>query len=529
MTTLNDGKFNVQIVDLPDFDPQVTGALYHDQGDVRVSSAENTEWRPSGRYQALTPVQRATYTGDGGDWTVDFVQKQMYVYNDDAGEVQPIGASLSVVQSLIDGSFSGGDTTILASNTAVPADGTPGLADPTGQVAGWYYKNGSDITDKINWYYLTNSNTALNMTMGNLDGQYALINVRAGGAPYFVVYTSPLGDGNDAAPWYRSRFVYSVPSLDLTPYIGQTVFLYWGNDNGDFINLSRVECTLDSISSAGPQDPNETIMFGNLSTSTGYGAGHYEFVASELAFDYGGNVFSYELSSAGAPAPAAGDTHYVTLDGVNDYITLSGVGSCMDLSAGATWTLGFTVDHGYPGNADKQAPISSGTNYWALYNGGLHSTFGNDVAALNWNSAAYMTAVTAGDKIAIRANGTHVQVWWNGAMKHQAALGTQGVTTGGSPGTLNIGAALSTAAAGHVPNWATSVDNLMVCGSDALTDAELGEFFADNDYALYSFAGTKLTDFVTMGEDTYPAITGELGAVAGSLIHGTTANFVERP
>ena len=481
-----------------------------------------------GQFRLLTPAQRAAYTnGVAGDWTADFVEKQVYVWNVSSEQFEAIGASLTEVQSLIDGSFNGGDTTILASNTSVPADGTAGLADPTGQTAGWYYKNSNSLTDKINWYYLANTNPALVMTKGALDGMYAIVDVRAGGAPYFVVYTSPTGT-NDAQPWYKSRFVYSPAGLDLTAYIGQQIFLYWGNDPGDFINLPRVECTLDAVSSEGPQDPAEQILFGNLSTSTGYGAGRYEFVVSELAYDYANNVFGFELSSIGAQAPAQGDTHFVTLDGVNDYITLTGAGSCMDFSAGATWTLGFTVDHLYPGNADKQAPVSSGTNYWALYNGGLHSTFGNNVAALNWNSAAYMTALTAGDKIAIRANGTQVQVWLNGVLKDSATLGTQGVTTGGSPGTLNIGAAVTTATVGAVPNWATSVDNLMVCGSADLTDAELGEFFASNDFALYSFAGTKLTDFVTMGEDAYPNITGENSVVTGTLVNGTASNFVER-
>lgn len=527
MTTLNDNKFNISIVDLPDSDPNVTGALYHDKGDVRVSSENNSTWTPSARFVPLSPLSRAAYNGDNGDWTVDFTAGQFYVYSSDTGQMEEIGASLTEVQALIDGSFSGGDTTLLASNTAVPADGTAPLADPTGQVAGWYYKNSNDISDKINWYYLVNTNPALTMTKGNLDGQYAIVDVRADGAPFFVVYTKPTGTG-DAQPWYKSRYVYSPAGLDLSAYVGQQIFLYWGNDPGDFINLPRVQCTLDTFSSEGPQAAGEEILFGNISTSTGYGAGAYEFVISELAFDYGGNVFGYDLSSAGALAPAAGDTHYVTLDGVNDYISLTGAGSCMDLSAGATWTLGFTVEEGYVGNAAVQAPVSSGTNYWALYNSGLHSTFGNDVAALNWNSAAYMQTIAAGDKIAIRADGTNVQVWWNGVLKDSATLGTQGVTTGGSPGTLNIGASVTTASAGVAPNWETSVDNLMVCGSADLTDAELAEFFASDDFALYSFAGTKLTDFVTMGEDTYPNIEGENSVVTGTLINGTTANFVER-
>ena len=200
MTTLNDNKFNISIVDLPDSDPQVTGALYHDKGDVRVSSKNNITWSPSARFVPLNPTARSAYTGDNGDWTVDFVSGQMYVYNELTGQMEAIGASLTEVQTLIDGSFSGGDTTLLASNTSVPADGTPGLADPTGQVAGWYYKNSTSLSDKINWYYLANSNPALTMTKGNLDGMYAVVDVRAAGAPYFVVYTKPTGTG-DAQPW----------------------------------------------------------------------------------------------------------------------------------------------------------------------------------------------------------------------------------------------------------------------------------------------------------------------------------------
>lgn len=462
-----------------------------------------------------------------GELAINVADKKVFMATAEGVPQQFGGVTEARALELIVQNAASSDLTLLASNTAVAADGTLPLADPTGVEAGWYYKNGNDIADKINWYYLVPNNPAITVVKGDLDGMHAVVNVRAAGAPFFVVYTKPTGTG-DATVWYKSRYVYIVPSLDLSAYIGQTVYLYWGVDDGDFPLLPRVQCTLDPVTTEGPQDPGEEVLFGNISTSTGYAAGHYEFVVNEMGFVLDGIGTSYDLSSVGALAPVVGDTHYVTLDGVNDYISLTGCGSCMDLSAGATWTLGFTVEEGYPGNANTQAPVASGTNYWVLYNGGLHSTIGNDVASLNWNTASYMQGVAAGDKIAIRANGTHVQVWWNGVRKHQATLGTNGVTTGGSPGTLEIGAARTTASAGSVPNWATSVDNLMVCGSDDLTDAELAEFFASNDHALYSFAGTKLTDFVTMGEDAYPAITGELSVVTGNLVNGTASNFVER-
>ena len=485
-----------------------------------------------GTFETAVPFLARAASGEAekGDWGMDGTQGQVYVYNETSGFFVAIGTTESQIQDMIDASGGyGGVSTLLSTNEAIAGGQTPGTADPLNTTAGWYYKNSSDVTDKINWYYLVNTNPSLIMSYGNLNGMYAIVDVRAGGSPYFSVYTAPTGSG-DAGSWYKSRINFGPadPYMDLTAYIGQTVMLYWGTDPGDFVGIPRVECTVDTFSSNGPQDSAEVVMFGALSTSTGYSAGHYEFVVSDMAYQYNNIVYQSQLSLAAGSTKPAGDTHYVTLDGINDYISLTGTGSCMDFSAGATWTLGFTVDENYVGNADKQAPVSSGTNYWALYNGGLHSTFGNDVAALNWNSAVYLTTLTAGDKIALRANGTSVQLWVNGVLRDAATLGTQGVTTGGALGTLNIGTAVTTASAGAVAHWETSVDNLMVCGSDALTDAELAEFFLSNDFDLYSFAGTKLTDFVTMGEDPFPNILGENGAITGTLINGTTANFVER-
>ena len=484
-----------------------------------------------GTFSSPSPflARAAGNQAEKGDWGLDASSGQLYVYNENAGNFTAVGTSEAQIQSMIDASGGyGGVSTLLSSNAAIAGGATQGVSDPLNNTAGWYFKNSSDLTDKINWYYLVNQNPSLNMTLANLDGMYAIVDVRAEGSPYFTIYTAPTGSG-DAGGWYKSRLNYAPadPYMDLTAYIGSTVMLYWGNDPGDFVGLPRIECTLDAFSSNGPQNGAETVMFGALSTSTGYGSGHYEFVVSDLAYQYNNIVYQSALSSIGALAPTAGDTHYVTLDGVNDYIDLTGTGNCFDLSAGAEWTLGFTVDEGYVGNAAKLSPIQSGANSHVLYNGGLHSTFGNGAGALSWNTASYMQGLQAGDKIAYRANGTHVQMWWNGVRKHQATLGTGGVTTG-TPNSLRIGGSTTSSTAGAVPNWNTSVDNLMVCSGASLTDAELAEFFASDDYALYSFAGTKLTDFVTMGEDAFPNITGELSNVSGTLVNGTTANFAER-
>ena len=271
------------MIDLTTYDNGYYGYM-NDQVRQALGSLQNT-----GNLRAVvdSPVaMNALADPQDKDWAVDITAQQLYVYNANSASWIPIGASEDTLTALINGSFDGGVSAILNTDLRVYADGTMGMPDPLNLTSGWYYKNSSDVTDKINWYFLTNSNPVLTMAVPNIRTMYATVEVRAGGAPYFVMYTKPSGEGDDAAAWYRSRFVYTVPGLDLSAYIGQTIFLYWGVDPGDFPTLPRVECTLDLASSDGFMDDSEEVLFGNISTSTGYGAGHYEFVVRDAGYDY---------------------------------------------------------------------------------------------------------------------------------------------------------------------------------------------------------------------------------------------------
>ncbi|MCP4775303.1 MAG: hypothetical protein GY880_13795, partial [Planctomycetaceae bacterium] len=59
--------------------------------------------------------------------------------------------NISDIVTQINGS---GSQTLLSSNSLIPADGAKGSSDPTGESAGWYFKNSDDLTEKVNWYYL---------------------------------------------------------------------------------------------------------------------------------------------------------------------------------------------------------------------------------------------------------------------------------------------------------------------------------------------------------------------------------------
>ena len=528
MTTLNDGKFNISIVDLPDLDPNVTGALYHDKGDVRVSSSNNNTWAPRARFVPLSPLARSAYTGDNGDWTVDFTTKQMYVYNETAGEMQPVGASIADVTALIDGSFDGGVTTLLSSNLAIAGGQTAGVPDPLGNTAGWHYKNTADVTNKINWYYMANSNPAFTQTLGGTNGMYAIVDVRASGAPFFSVYTKPTGSG-DAGGWYKSRLTYSPASLDLTAYIGQTVMLYWGNDPGDFISLPRIECTLDPFSSNGPQDSAEEVMFGALSTSTGYGAGHYDFVVSDVAYEAEGVVFQYQLSAPAAAesSPATLDDAYIALDGVNDYISLSGTGSVLDFTA--TWTIGLEIVD-LPSNTTDGSFwcfARSGNNGLSLRKGGTNWGF---YAAQNQYSVAQANtwyAPSAGSRILVECDGVRLKYWLDGTQRSNSVMnstyrdGTDHVVN-----SLEIGKGGIPFGQGTFQFAEGGFDNLLVT-YNILSAAEKAEFFAGGDVTTHSYYSSA-RDAVPFGEGTFPNVTGEKSNITGSLVNGTSDDFVER-
>lgn len=534
MTTLNDQKFNIQIVDLPDFDPQVTGALYNSEGDVRISATNNSTWLPAGAFigafTSATPFLARAGIGKEGDWGIDMVSKQMYAYDEDSGTFKPIGASEADVLAIVAGITEEGTTTLANTNAAIFADGAPGQFDPTLGKAGWHFTNTADVTNKINWYYLSTSNPARPITSANLDGQYALVEVRAGGAPYFVYYTAPTGDGNDAASWYRSRLVYAPTGYDLTAYIGQTIVLYWGTEPTSLGGFPTVECTLDTFSTVGPQGATENLLFGNLSTSSGYPAGTYDFLVKSLSYIADGNNMTYLTVAApagGGDAPATLDDAYVTLDGVNDFIELTGTGSVLDFSA--TWTIGLEIVE-LPSNTTDGSFMCiarSGNNGLSLRKGGSNWGFYAAVGSGSIAQANTWYAPSNGSRILIECDGTKIAYWLDGTRRSNTTMNaTLKASSAHVVNQLSIGKGGIPFAQGTFQYAEGGYDNLLVSYS-ILSSAEKAEFFAGGDVTQHSYYGAA-RDAVPFGEGTYPSVTGEKGNVTGALVNGTSDDFVER-
>ena len=421
--------------------------------------------------------------------------------------------------------------TLLSTNANIYSDGAKGGPDPLVTTAGWHYKNSDDLTQKINWNHVQNINFAADMNLTSLTNQWAVVDVRAAGAPYFKVYTLPEGDGNDECSWFRSRLVYK-PAGDLTAYIGQTIMLYWGEDPEEDPLLPRVECTLYAPETVGPQGADERITLASLSTAMAQPEGTYEFVASKLGYTFSGAtqvsaLLAFPSVAEEAPSDEYSDTHYIHLDAVNDYLSLAGSFDAPSVASDVTWAIGFEVESVSAVNdASYTTMFSSGDTAFTLRKGG--SNWGIYCFANQWSMAQANTwyAPSAGSKILIQWDGTYIDYYLNGTRR--AHMNANSYADNASPvaGLLEFGKGGVSTVHWSLGSWFGGINNLMI--SDELLGSDyIAEYFATQDVSAHSYYDT-IVDFLPLGENTYPAVTGLKGNVTGTLENGTESDFVER-
>ena len=424
--------------------------------------------------------------------------------------------------------------TLLSTNANIYADGQEGIADPLGTTAGWYFKNSADLTNKVNWYHVQNLSFSADMNLTSLTNQWAVVDVRAEGSPHFVVYTLPEGDGNDYTSWYRSRLVYSPTiGLDLTAYIGQTIMLYWGDEPLEDPLLPRVECTIDAVATVGPQGQDETVSIAALSTSTGFAAGNYEFVVSELGYTFQGaeqvsELLAFPTVAEEAPSLEYSNTHYIELDAVNDYLSLTGTFNAPSPASDTTWAIGFELEYISPINDFSYTTMfSSGDTAFTLRKEGINWAI--YCFANSWSMAQANTwyVPSAGSKILIQWDGTYVDYYLDGTrIAHINANNTYSDNASPVPGLLEFGKGGVSTVHWSLGHWFGGINNLMI--SDNILSSEyIAEYFATQDVTTHSYY-PDIVDFLPLGENTYPNVVGLKGNVTGTLENGTELDFVER-
>ena len=451
------------------------------------------------------------------------------------------GVTIGEIQTAIASLQSDHSMALLAENDAVYADGKKGEKDPTGANAGWHFKNTADLTEKINWYYLANNNPSNNLTISSLSAMYAVVHVTEELMPYFIHYTQPQGDVDDAAAWYRSRTVMST-TVDMSGYVGQDVLLHFGDVTGILPSLPRVLCTADAASE-GPQAATETISFGALSTSTGYAAASYDFVVSQVGFVNAANNTQVHLLHQDTPASEPvgySNTHYVALDATDDYIELVTPGIEIDFTGTKSWSIAIKLESVSSINDSSFCTLfKSGDNIITLRKGGTNwgvyvmSNTGSLWQANMWH------APVAGSQIIFRYDHTYGS---NGRLHyylHNAhdggmwtAYGTINSTyaTGSAEAnTIQVGKGGAPGIYGGVypaNSWFGGINNITLW--DSMVSGEmLTEYLSSDDVTSHSYYAADVSDFIPCGEGIYPNVNGLKGNVTGALINGTPEDFVE--
>lgn len=207
-------------------------------------------------------------------------------------EISDRQAAISNVQSQIT-SLEGAEDVLFEDNAGVYADGTAAVEDPTGR-DGWYYKSAGS-PEKINWYF--HDGQANPVTVGQWETLYTVATVDSSSNDTFHLsyYTYPLGDGQDAGSWYRSRIVY-VPSGNFERGVKTLFYMGQEPDASVYPDLPRVQMTVTTVagSNVGLNEDTEVIMTTVFGTNSGADADTVKILVNKLGFN--SSVYNKEYS-----------------------------------------------------------------------------------------------------------------------------------------------------------------------------------------------------------------------------------------
>jgi hypothetical protein len=167
---------------------------------------------------------------------------------------------------------------------------------------------------KINWYFLNNSNKETIYKYGNMKCIFARIRLHdlsKENRPFINFYTHPFGPNAipaDKASWYRSSVVHSNNINDLTfreRTNNKDIVLYVGNhpvDSGfkdlhdveEFVNCNYLSSPNGYRGPAGQSMPSndEIVSLIALSTATDDGTGNVRFTLMEFGYRFGHQLVS---------------------------------------------------------------------------------------------------------------------------------------------------------------------------------------------------------------------------------------------
>lgn len=300
----------------------------------------------------------------------------------------------------------------------------------------------------------------------------------------------------------------------------------------EFNKFSRLFKSLDEARASyasNDYDPVEGQL--NLVIVAGQGIMYFSFDLEDF-------VLITEFNAAGNQA-----NRYIELDGVNDYIEFTGAtgGSENALDWTKDFTIGVTLVGLQSGSDSKFISLfSNGNNFISLRRGGgnwgLYVTSngnGYQHGANTWFAPSDFT------RFLFTYNATTKRLKWiagdpsTGSFAQKANLLVQdSVISGNSPdGKLCIGKYHDSSAGStfDLHYWDGGLNNLLVSDME-FTGPHLTEYFQTGEEFTAMELYSDVTSYAKLGEDTFPTVTDEKGALTGgALVNGTADDFKDIP
>ncbi len=169
---------------------------------------------------------------------------------------------------------------------AVYADTLPAPTDDENGRKGWLYKKTAGA-EKLNYYFYSQGSKSC--TLDELEDVYfvGIIDTwtNVASVPFVVIYTKPLGDGQDGGAWWRTKRTFSIHAESNIVLGMRTQFSIHENPTPRF---PFENIRLNQVTVVGPNVPSEEILTISVHTDSA-GPNNTQVLISHVGWRKKGN------------------------------------------------------------------------------------------------------------------------------------------------------------------------------------------------------------------------------------------------
>ena len=198
----------------------------------------------------------------------------------------------------------------------------------------------------------------------------------------------------------------------------------------------------------------------------------------------------------------------------------------MDLSVPFAFGFKIADDWNPAGTEAKYTIVRNGQNAFYMRNVGTGNASPYFENGPSYQGGNAFVAAPAGSRIVISYNGAGTATYYLNGTERVVSFSVANLAAAdNSDGTVTIGQGKQPGQQG----WSTYLDggiDEMWFADRAITQAEASESAAGGDPAAWSFYD-DITDFLPLGEGTFPTVEGVKGVLIGTLENGEPGDFTQ--